>query len=424
MSDVISKFHESLFESLLRELIKEKRINGSLVRGTYIPKIFEVSIEDSIQQFINQNQYIGNDIIGKLTLKDYAKIDRLLYYKQAKNAAKNYIQQKFPNAICLDEYAVTKSLLDTLDGAIENAALSDEPLDILGQSILPPQFSHSDVTKLLKQCPCMSTCADKFVIFGETFIMPKKIIKEVVDSFAEDATKAVKQLYSNPQPAPTIKKETKVEKEDSDDDDEPRRGRGSKKSRRKKKNIKKQSKLEDSDDESNEKSHEDSKIEKILPSADAIWKKTSQLLKDEAPFDQDIIDEIIEHIKPQIKELYIEARNSVFVDASADRMKLHKQNETAILSLIVDIQLHHKAISWFKDTDVKTQLDRYLLKSKCAELVDIIFKDQALHHHLENETDVKAMLKNLPGNISKPLQALKATLQKVKNKIKELFTTV
>src|SRR5690606_13829937 len=136
---------------------------------------------------------IGNDIIGKLTLKDYAKIDRLLYYKQAKNAAKNYIQQKFPNAICLDEYDVTKSLLDTLDGAIENAALSDEPLDILGQSILPPQFSHSDVTKLLKQCPCMSTCADKFVIFGETFIMPKKIIKEVVDSFAEDATKAVKQ---------------------------------------------------------------------------------------------------------------------------------------------------------------------------------------------------------------------------------------
>ena len=47
MSDVISKFHESLFESLLRELIKEKRINGSLVRGTYIPKIFEVSVFDS-----------------------------------------------------------------------------------------------------------------------------------------------------------------------------------------------------------------------------------------------------------------------------------------------------------------------------------------------------------------------------------------
>lgn len=56
---LMSKFKESLYEPLLRELIKEKRLIGSLNRNVYSPKIYESGISSAVSRFLSQNGFIG-----------------------------------------------------------------------------------------------------------------------------------------------------------------------------------------------------------------------------------------------------------------------------------------------------------------------------------------------------------------------------
>ena len=66
---------------------------------------------------------------------------------------------------------------------------------------------------------------------------------------------------------------------------------------------------------------------------------------------------------------------------------------------------------WKKKKDeFNIELEKFLLKSKCTELINDMIKDQALTLHIDHELDEKKIFKEFPKTIIQPLNTLKNCL--------------
>jgi hypothetical protein len=122
LSEIRELFHDALFDLLLKELIKEKKILGNIAKDIYVPKIYEQTVQEAVVQYIQLNGYI-----------EYKTVDQWLSHTSM--SSKNYISQKVPNIILLNKFAVTNTLRSSLDGVIEESLSQNTAFNILNMVI-------------------------------------------------------------------------------------------------------------------------------------------------------------------------------------------------------------------------------------------------------------------------------------------------
>lgn len=144
-----------LFDEILKDLLKEKKINGIVSKEYFIPKIYESSLLDYIQSNLTQNGYI-----------EYSRIEKLLY---GYGSLKNYLG-KIPNLILLRYFAITKNIKDLLNESIQESITQNSPLDLLNIGILPLQFNLEDLNLLLNSFKLKGTQIFQSILFPDQLL--------------------------------------------------------------------------------------------------------------------------------------------------------------------------------------------------------------------------------------------------------------
>lgn len=308
----------------------------------------------------------------------------MMEFKKGVNAAKAYIKQQCPDAILLDNVAVSASFVATLDTAIDNAAVNNTPTDLL--TTLPATFDKADIRKLLTSCNAVTEHKNVLIIFDDCFVVSKKVLDDVVQAFQQKAKTDIQKLFSNT--SATNNSNAAKQKKAVDDDDEDDSRRGKKKAGGKKKPTKKTS--DDADQDNPEKAD---MITPILPKKVDVLKKVETLFGDNMPTDDAVIEELVDYIQPLLRDMYDKFKESIFLDAASENRKVHQYLEKLITDLNTDIALHTRAIEVVKSanksdallTDMGEQLQKHLLRTKATELVHVLIRQFAVQHHLDHE---------------------------------------
>jgi hypothetical protein len=349
MSQLQSTRYESLFDPLLKDLYKQKRLFGQIHKGSlniYVPKVFEGAIQSTIAQFLSQNGYISHD-----------RVESMLFIKSGANAAKNYMRTKFPHTFTINQYYVTEQVRDQLDGSIENCIVNNTPVDLHRLNVIPSEFEHDDVRQLVSMCPSviqhLQRGQDPIVIFASCYIVTVSLIQTIIDSFKQVAWNDVRQVLSGAQKIhqSVVKEKKKKKKEEIDDDDD-----------------------QDNDDQLEIKRQERLILTK-LPKRTIIWQHIKDILKDDAPDEHDsddaeIIEELIDYLSPLIHDLYLSQREIVL--SVGDSKKQHQDLEKQLQDLHLELLMNRKAIRLIRhdqDTSLVDRLCKFLLRTKCLVIV-------------------------------------------------------
>jgi hypothetical protein len=383
---------ESLFDAIVKDLLKEKRVFGTIHRGIFVPKFYEAAMDNAVIEFFNQNGYISFD-----------RIESMLYFKSSTNATKNYIKEKLSDTIFVTSGVVSQSLCDTLDSSIEEALSNNTPLNIM--TVVPSQLEKEDIRKMLAYCPSIEKYRqhqkkEPIVLFNGCYLMTTKNIDDLVQSFEERAKDDVKKLLST-QPKIDDKVANRYQQDTEEGEEDPKTkskkgGKSSKKKSSMKRGARKNRDHELEQDFSSKK--EEKALLALIPSKKEIIEQVQRILKDDAPSQYDdeaneIYDEVVEYLTPLLETLYLKWKESILLDASSDRRKQHQEFEKRIQELYYEILLNYKSINALiadkkklDENSLKLKLEKYLIKTKCALLTFTIIQDQALHHQLTNDT--------------------------------------
>lgn len=144
-----------LFDEILKDLLKEKKINGVISKEFFVPKVYESSVLDYIQSNLTASGYI-----------EYSRIEKLLY---GYGSLKNYLG-KIQNLILLRHFAITKNMKDLLNESIQEAIQQNSPLDLLNIGILPLQFNLEDLSLLLNSFKLKDVNIFQSVLFPTTLL--------------------------------------------------------------------------------------------------------------------------------------------------------------------------------------------------------------------------------------------------------------
>jgi hypothetical protein len=393
---------ESLFEKMVQEIMREKRVTGSIHRGVFIPKVYEDAVDRAILSFFNQNGFISYDRVESM----------ISSIKSGTNATKNYLKEKVPDGIPVSTGVVGQTLCDTLDGSIDEALTDNTPLDMM--TVVPSQLEKEDIRKLLQHCPSIEKHRqhlkkEPFVLFNGSYLLTAKNIDDIVKSFEDRAKNDVQKVLST-QPK-KLQVSAKVEKEEEDSDEEDNRKGKKSGGKGKRRAGNKKSKKDDEPEQDSSSKLQDKALLALVPKQKDILDSMEKLLKDDAPSqydsDEDLIDEIIKYFTPLLQQLYLKTKENIYLDTASDRRKQHQDFEKRLQDLYSEVQVNYKAINSLVPDDkadrkkvdensLQYKLEKYLIKTKCTYIVFLISENQALHHQLTVDTSVIDQLMKEP----------------------------
>lgn len=156
-----------LFRSILDQLIESRRLAGQLrgrgERLEYEPNIQRQTQDRFIESFYAENGYIEYDSLARLEVKN----------------PKASCKSRFKGGTALDTCYVNATIVETVNGSIEEALASGEWLNVL--SLLPSPCTAADASFLLDRCRSLTkvksarvfcdviVCSSEFVVKSATF---------------------------------------------------------------------------------------------------------------------------------------------------------------------------------------------------------------------------------------------------------------
>ncbi|KAJ8026429.1 E3 UFM1-protein ligase 1 [Holothuria leucospilota] len=393
------KFPEKLFYSLLEDLVSCGRLNGDIVGGrqdnaSYVPEIYSKTQNNWMDSFYAQNGYLEYDTLSRLGVSD----------------PKNYIKKRFKGEkfIHLKAASVGKGLQDQVDATIDEAVRSETWVDIM--PVLPSSFSGSDISQLIQQV-LKSKPKVEVKVFHDSIVCSKPFLNECVKLFepvmkekaAKDAEthrdffqqidkKAVAAFSGS-----DVKADKKDERRKKAAGGSTSKGMGTGRESKTKK-VKKARNRDVDEDVSSETSgsrgqsqelafHPVEKIEEIL-------REKIQDCPDE------LYTELAEDLLRPLTKQYQETAREAFMAVSggssaAERRKTHEDLQEKVNSVLTNVKLFEKGISQFKDEDVVSQLNKYLLKTLCTEITNCIFNTIATEQMMAQteSTDLTAEMR-------------------------------
>ncbi len=140
-----------------------------------------------------------------------------------------------------------------------------------------------------------------------------------------------------------------------------------------------------------------------------------ELLKKWIPdAEEELLELILQHVKSQLAEYKAKAEKQVFVNTTSEKKEKIKDLFDKFDAYYFNIQLFKKSNEELTDVN-KTELDKYLLRTLCTDLVNILLDIQAREKLLpvgpvKTPADRVQVMQQLPADLSKAIEKLLGTL--------------
>jgi len=438
-SSIISRFgfQEKLFFSLADELIRTRRIPGSISGGrsmsksTYIPHSYARSQNTWIDNFYASNGYLEYDAVSRLGISDPQ-----LYLK------KKYKEEKL---MYLATCALGPSVVEQIETSVDEALSSGSWIDLL--PLLPSILSEEDETELVSGIlKGRGGGGNAPLVLGSSILLSWRLVEDVKSSLQSTMeTKAKVDVESGAVAQSLVDNRgsnIKDEEDDKSDKKEDRRkkaaggkagggaqGRETKTKSTKKKGGKKRDDDwgDDSDEEKGKGGGKDGKAGrgegKAGKKKDLEFKSLEELRQDltgqaglaECP--EEAIAELAAHIQEGLNRTYRELAQSVYHATLAaslqNKRRTHGDLQEKVNLVYTKLRLGEKAVSEFTVEDHKVALSKHLLKTIGSEVLEEILLYVAEDNMIK--VDEKAeftadtrlkIIKELPSQIAEPAMKL------------------
>ncbi|XP_077864650.1 E3 UFM1-protein ligase 1-like isoform X2 [Saccoglossus kowalevskii] len=415
------KFHEKLFYNVIEKLVEQGRLKGSVVGGkqdksSYVPDIYAKTQNNWVDSFYQQNGYLEYDTLARLGIQD----------------GKSYLKRRYKSqdVLYLHTVCVGRSIQDQMDASIDEALNTNTWVDI--SPLLPSPFTDTDANQLLNKIMKDKPNAR---VFCDSIVASQSFLTKCKSPFENLMKKKAEKDAKN---APAMLKEEKAVASGSgkkDKRDERRKratgGAGSTHSgvggNAREVKIKKAKKgrggrFVDAEDEEDmddfTQGSRDRPQELKFMSQEEIEDVLSENLTD---CSDNFISEIASELVRPLTKSYQEVARSIFMQTtgtsdSVDRRKTHSELQDRINGLWTNIKLFEKGIKIVSE-DLQGQLYRYILKTLCSDISNLLFEALANDNMLRVEDsstltpELRAKLLNkFPANIQSKMTKLHNSL--------------
>ncbi|EDV25034.1 uncharacterized protein TRIADDRAFT_25797 [Trichoplax adhaerens] len=410
-------FPEALLHDILRKLLDEKRLAGSVQghqsKAIYTPNIYSRTQSNWVLSFFRQNDYIEYDSLTRLDITD----------------PKNYLKKCLnKNVIFLESCVSGQNILGQVQAAIEDVVATPSWVDIM--TLLPSPFTTGDASVLLQkhclksnknntsvQCLC-----DKFVVSNKFIQNCLQLFDDHMKTKAEkvyfhllfiDAGKVAAKFASTSSTNPNHSTLTKHDdsnvtggkkKKGDDSTSSKRKGKGKDRST--------------PDDLESTRSH--IKQNKQDLEFMAIPEIIEVLQREHSNCEDQFLEEIASQLFSPLKRKYQEVAKSVFLastsSVTSEKRKLHSDAQDKINGLLTNAKLFGKGLQHFSG-DAHTTLGKHLLHTLCTEITNIVFS-LLISEHIMVDSDPNSLnpetrssaLEKFPNNVKKAASALEKSL--------------
>lgn len=417
---------EKILLNVLDTLVSSQRLNGTVQgtkeKATYIPEIYLKIQASYVDSFFQQNNYIEYQQLVKVGVTD----------------GKQYIKKRYSarkDIIYLSSCCVSDIVVDQIEAAVEEACSTDSWVDV--KPLVPTPLSNDDISHILQKC--LKGTSKSGEVYLDTIFASKKFLckcRSIFDPIMKD--KAVNDMKNSPYLFAELTKKEKTDLTDTGTGDgkQARKderqkkanagggqkgggGRGSREtsSKKTKNKYKNRKGGDDDDDEECMKASKKSDIEFDFLSEEEIQCILESNLPDTS---DDLLIEISSQLKRSLGKEYQEVAKSIFLSStqvsSTGKKKTGQDQREKLSGLLTNIQLFAKGLNLFEG-DTNVVLTKYLLKTLCSDVVNIVFEMVATENLMslrEDETfspEIRLkLLKNLPEIWKTPLAKLNSSL--------------
>ncbi|XP_067051094.1 E3 UFM1-protein ligase 1 homolog isoform X2 [Acropora muricata] len=388
-------FHEKLLYVGINKLCLEGRISGSIQGNLFVPGIYSKSQMAWVDEFFKQNGYIEYDALPRLGISEGSQYLKKRFQKY---------QVKFLPTCCVGE-----SLVNQVEIAVTEAISSGEWVDVL--PLLPSPCTSGDAARLLQDI-FKSSVHSLAHVFCESIAVSDRFLQNCKDPFQQLMQDKAK---TDSLTAPALFSELKMkdlaamgvaggggsDKRESKKEERRKKaagggskggggggsggggGRGGRESKTQKVRDKKKdrsTKDEGLDDESKSKQNQSE-----LPFM-SVEEISEELQKRCPSCSDDFIEEIANYLYRPLTQSYQEVARSVFFSTGDKQRKSHSEVQSKVNVLWANAKLFDKGIKLFTD-DVQVQLSRHLLKTVCADIVNLAVSLLAAEHMITIKDD-------------------------------------
>ena len=432
-----------MFFSLADELIKTKRVNGSITGGkragkaTFVPAVYARAQAKWVDDFLAQNGYVEYDALTRLGISE----------------PRAFIKRRFPagDLTFLSTCCVGDQILSNLESSIEDVISGDSWIDV--SPLLPSVLSPEDGKQLLQKivdskgnnAPSSKSGRGSVQVFADTVLFTEPMLEKVEKSFdALIAAQAKEDIESKKYEKLLGQKVERFDMEDDGPDRKEERrkkatgGKGGggtqgreTKTKSTKKKYKGSGKGDNWSDEEESGGHQ-AQSKKKGGGGGSIVQKIEYMSRDQLEEKlasismlQDCPEELYEELaavfhsklnqkfKAQIMDLY---QSSILASTHGKRKTIGELQEKAN-SLMTMIKLFEKGVRVFEsDSPEQKSLEKHLLRTSCTELVNAVFAfvrdengDGGGGSELSSEQRVKVLAK-VPKDVGESLHNIHKAL--------------
>ncbi|KAK2551189.1 E3 UFM1-protein ligase 1-like protein [Acropora cervicornis] len=357
-------FHEKLLYVGINKLCREGRISGSIQGNLFVPGIYSKSQMAWVDEFFKQNEYIEYDALPRLGITEGSQYLKKRFQKY---------QVKFLPTCCVGESLVNQ---------VEIAPL------------LPSPCTSGDAARLLQDI-FKSSVHSLAHVFCESIAVSDRFLQNCKDPFQQLMQDKAKTTWlpwawqeegartnGNQRRKKGGRRQLVAGVKVEGAEEAGGGGRGGRESKTQKVRDKKKdrsTKDEGLDDESKSKQNQSE-----LPFM-SVEEISEELQKRCPSCSDDFIEEIANYLYRPLTQSYQEVARSVFLSTGKQR-KSHSEVQSKVNVLWANAKLFDKGIKLFTD-DVQVQLSRHLLKTVCADIVNLAVSLLAAEHMITIKDD-------------------------------------
>ncbi|XP_071497696.1 E3 UFM1-protein ligase 1-like [Diadema antillarum] len=381
ISNILNQYHipDKLFHTIVDDLQKENRLKGSLSgrqdKALYIPDIFSRTQNEWVDSFYRQNGYLEYDTLSRLGIAD----------------PKSYAKRRFKseNLLFLQSCCVGKVLRDRVEASVEEALSTGTWIDVL--PLLPTSFSSSDSGQILHQCLKGSSQLEGKV-FCDTIVCSQQFLADcramfdpmMRDKAQEDAKRAPEMLLaadrkalSSGSDAKKDRKEERRKKAAGTGGSGSARGGGGGQAREIKTKKVKKNRGKEAEDEEEDDTSRGSRVsvtEFPFLTIEKIEEVLSERLGDcpeelQAELAQELFRPLTRAYQDVVKEAFLTLTGG----SAASRRKTRDDTQEKINLIWSNIRQFMKGVKQCSDDeDLEGQLSRYLLRSLCSDVTNLL----------------------------------------------------
>mmetsp|Transcript_6498 Transcript_6498/g.26790 ORF Transcript_6498/g.26790 Transcript_6498/m.26790 type:complete len:767 (-) Transcript_6498:51-2351(-) len=384
------EFHQSLFFTILVELINSGRLSGSvqgrLDNAQFVPAVFTYQRTQYIERFFGQNGYIEYNVLLQFQISDPAK----------------YLKQHFSDGLALESCFVSATEQLKVDACVAEALEQGEWIDVT--PIVPSPLSMTDVREMVRNCACLQKAGgptfvhlcDSFIVSGTFMNTLLAKFRSHYDEWAAQNTKklltsSTEQLRASSESLPT---------DDGDDDDDDDWANAGKKGKGKKGRRRKGKAAGKGKGKGKGKAAASGGSSGAVDTESFDRENLTCLQRWHPELPEELTEALVEEMRSKLMALRDEASRVVFLGSDAKKKYSGTDWQEGLHTLHWNVELFHRCAH--EHHDDSAFMEKHLLKSLCADAVNMLLEANASHYFVELEGPVLKA-----GDRAKALKLLK-----------------